>query len=308
VRVSIPKGASVGQISDILETRGVVSSSFFFQARVTVEGARGDLKPGAYKLKKDMSYSAAINALSKGPARNVVEITIPEGRSRAEVARQLSGTGLKGSYRAATKSSKLLNPAAYGGKKATSLEGFLFPSTYELKRHAKVTALVNRQLGEFKREFRKVNLRAAKKKNLTPYDVITIASMVERETAVDKDRALVASVIYNRLKRNEQLGIDATVRFATGNWSRPLTQSQLATSSPYNTRKLPGLPPGPIGSPGLKSIQAAAHPAKTNFLFYVVKPCGNGEHAFSTNLAQFNKDAARYEAQRQRRGRSPESC
>jgi peptidoglycan lytic transglycosylase G len=132
---------------------------------------------------------------------------------------------------------------------------------------------------------------------------------VEREASVPKERRLVASVIYNRLREGIPLGIDATIRFATGNWTRPLTKSQLEIGSPYNTRKRAGLPPGPIGNPGLASIQAAANPARTKYLYYVVKPCGRGEHAFSRTYAQFQRDQARYNRERARQGgRSPTSC
>jgi uncharacterized YceG family protein len=120
---------------------------------------------------------------------------------------------------------------------------------------------------------------------------------------------LVASVIYNRLRQGIPLGIDATIRYALGQWNRPLRQSELATSSPYNTREIPGLPPGPIGNPGLASIKAAARPARTNYLFYVVKPGTCGEHSFSATDAEFQRDVARYNAARERRGgKSPTDC
>ena len=309
VAVTIPKDAGVGDIADILESKGIVSSAFFFEARATIGARRGELKPGAYQLKRDLSYSDALDALAKGPARNIVSVVVPEGKSRREVTDIADADGLKGSYEEASKRSKLLDPADYGGKKAKNLEGFLFPSTYELKKRAPSKTLVAKQLQAFKREFRKVSLKNAKKRNLNAYDVITIASMVERETSIAKERPIVASVIYNRLKRDEPLGIDATTRFATNNWEKPLTESELAIDSPYNTRKRAGLPPGPIGSPGIESIKAAANPKKTDFLFYVVKPCGEGEHAFSKTLEQFNKDVERYSAERSRQGgNDPSEC
>ncbi len=133
--------------------------------------------------------------------------------------------------------------------------------------------------------------------------------MIEREAQQPRERALVASVIYNRLRDGIPLGIDATVRYVTNNWSRPLTQSQLQVQSPYNTRTNKGLPPGPIGSPGIESIRAAAKPARTGYLFYVVKPGTCGEHAFSETNAEFEADVARYNRERQRRGgKSPTKC
>ena len=141
-----------------------------------------------------------------------------------------------------------------------------------MKPGAPVADLVQLQLQDFKRRIKGVDMNYAKSKNLTVFDVLTIASMIEREAGVASQRKLVASVIYNRLHEGMPLGIDATIRFATGNYEEPLTESQLAVDSPYNTRTHAGLPPGPINSPGLAAIEAAAHPAKTGYLFYVNEP------------------------------------
>jgi uncharacterized YceG family protein len=217
--------------------------------------------------------------------------------------------GIPGNYMKASKRSKLLDPAEYGGKDAKSLEGFLFPDTFELQRHAPASDLVQLQLEDFRRRVAGVNMSYARSKNLTTYDVVTIASMVEREAQLERERPLVAAVIYNRLHEGMPLGIDATIRFATGNYTEPLTESELATESPYNTRLNAGLPPGPIGSPGLASIEAAAHPAKVDYLFYVVKPGTCGEHSFSSSEAEFEADVARYnEARQAAGGNSPTTC
>jgi UPF0755 protein len=307
VTVTVPQGASVGEIGDILARRGVVSRSFFFELRARLGGHSGDLKPGVYKLKHDMSYSAALNALTKGVAPDVVQVVIPEGRSRREIAPLAKG--LKGSYLAATVRSPYLNPRRYGARHARNLEGFLFPASYQLKKGASARTLVKEQLQAFRQNFSRVSLAYARKKNLTPYDVLTIASMVEREAELPKDRPLIASVIYNRLHDHIPLGIDSTLRYALGDWTKPLRVSQLASPSPYNTRNHQGLPPGPIGNPGLASIQAAAHPAHSQFLFFVVKPCGNGAHVFAKTNAEFERDSARYNAARAKNGgRSPTKC
>jgi len=309
VRVQVPTGASVSQIGDILEENDVIASAFFFRARVTLGGSRGDLKPGSYPLKRDMSYSAAIDALSEGPPKDIVTITIPEGRSRAEIAPVVDEAGLTGSYERATVRSPDLDLRRYRAGAAADLEGFLFPATYELKRGAGVGDLVSRQIAAFKEQFATVDLREAERKNLTPYDVLIIASMVEREAGVSEDRPLIASVIYNRLRAGMPLGIDATLRFALNNWTEPLKVSELASDSPYNTRKFANLPPGPIGSPGLESIRAAANPADTDYLFFVVKPCGEGEHAFAATDAEHQQNVARYEAEREAQGgQSPTEC
>jgi uncharacterized YceG family protein len=309
VTVTIPRGASVGEIADILEREGVVSSAFFFRARASLAGKSGDFKAGEFPLREDMSHGAAIDALSGAPpVPDTVTITIPEGLSRPEIA-DLVGDSLRGDYVAASRRSPRLDPADYGARGAQDLEGFLFPATYELKPGQSVKALVARQLDAFERELAGVDLRYAKSRNLTRYDVLTIASMIDREAQLPRERRLVASVIYNRLSQGIHLGIDATIRFATGNWSEPLKESELAIDSGYNTRLNPGLPPGPIGNPGLAAIEAAARPAKTDFIYYVVKPCGEGEHAFSSSDAEFQRDVDRYNAERERQGgQSPTDC
>jgi uncharacterized YceG family protein len=239
----------------------------------------------------------------------VINVTIPEGRARSEIAPFVKQAGVKGNYIRATVRSPHLDPRRYGGPRGATLEGFLFPSTYELKRGATARALVARQLDAFKQNFAKVGMSYARKKNLTAYDVVTIASMVEREASVDRERPLIAAVIYNRLKQGIPLGIDATIRYATRNWTRPLRVSELQINSGYNTRTHQGLPPGPIGNPGLASLKAAAHPARAKYLFYVVKPCGNGAHAFSSTDAQFQRDVAKYNAARAKKGgKSPAQC
>jgi UPF0755 protein len=238
-----------------------------------------------------------------------VTVTIPEGYTRVETARLAREDGLRGDYVKASVRSKYLKPARYGGTGAADLEGFLFPDTFELTRHAKVSDLVQLQLEDFKRRIKSVNMRYARSKNLTVFDVLTIASMIEHEAAREQDRKLVAAVIYNRLHEGMPLGIDATTRFATGNYTRPLTESELAVESPYNTRTHAGLPPGPIDSPGLASIEAAAHPAKVDYLFYVAKPGTCNGLAFASTEAEFEEDVAAYNAARQAAGgKSPDTC
>jgi UPF0755 protein len=307
VRVTIPQGASLGEIADMLEEKGVVSSSSFFQLRARLAGRSGNLKPGNYTLARDMSFIAALDRLEQGLPPNVVRVVVPEGLSRKEIAPRTSA--LRGRYLKATVRNPALDPRDYKAKNARNLEGFLFPATYELKKGQTVRKLVSDQLAAFKRNFDTVDLRYARSKNLTPYDVLTIASLIEREVQVPKERKLVASVIYNRLRDGMPLGIDATTRFVVGKWSGELRQSELNNPSPYNTRVHAGLPPGPIGNPGLASIQAAAHPAKTNYLFYVAVVCGNGRHRFAATDAEFQRYVQQYERDRaERRGKSLTNC
>jgi UPF0755 protein len=310
VVVSIPKGSSASEVGDLLDDTGVVSSSALFQIRVTLAGKRSDLLPGTYTLHENESYGDAIDDLTT-PAqqRTTVTVTIPEGLSRAQIAPLAKQAGLSGRYVKASIHSKYLNPANYGAQgRARNLEGFLFPDTFELKAGAPVSDLVQQQLQDFRRRIKQVNMRYARSKNLTTYDVLIIASMIEREVQVARERRLVAAVIYNRLHRGMPLGIDATTRFAVGNYTEPLTESQLSSPSPYNTRLHPGLPPGPIGNPGLAAIEAAAHPAKVGYIYYVVKPGTCGEHNFSSTEAQFARDQAAYQRALEAKGGSPTSC
>ena len=308
VAVTIPSGSGVGAIGDLLEEEGVIASSFFFRARATLAGKGDDFKAGQVPMRRDMSYGAAMDLLTNPPPPDTVTITIPEGLSRSEIADVVGGS-LRGDYEAASRGSRVLSPREYGAKGAESLEGFLFPATYELKPKRPVQELVDRQLIALKRSLAGVDMSFARRKNLNVFDVLTIASMVEREAQLPRERKLVASVIYNRLEQGIPLGIDATIRFATGNWSEPLKQSELAIASGYNTRLNQGLPPGPIGNPGLASIQAAAHPASTDFLYYVVKPGTCGEHSFSETDAEFQQDVERYNSERAARGgQSPTDC
>jgi uncharacterized YceG family protein len=316
VVVTIARGATAGEIADELKTQGVIDSAFFFNLRSRLDGRRADLKAGRFTLKRDMSYAAALDALTQNPAdAPTVTVTLPEGRSIGEAATLVRQAGLSGSYRkAADRNPRTVKGfKSYGVPKGTkSLEGFLFPATYELKRGAKTataSALAAQQLATFKRTFDPLDKKAAQRKNLSDYDVLTIASMIEREAEVDKDRRLISAVIYNRLKQHIPLGIDATLRYHLDNWTRPLKQSELTKDSAFNTRTRQGLPPTPIGSPGLASIKAALNPASVKYLYYVVKPCGNGAHAFSSTDAQFQKDVAAYNKKRdQLGGKDPSHC
>jgi UPF0755 protein len=309
VAVTIPKGASVSEVGDLLGEEGVIDSSTFFQIRATLEGERSSLYPGHYTLAHGMSYGDALDALTKPPVKRVTSVTVPEGYSRSQAAQLVEEDGLEGDYTQETVHSKYLNPAKYGGRGAKDLEGFLFPDTFELKPGAPAADLVQLQLQDFKRRIKGVDMRYAKSKNLTVFDVLTIASMIEREAGVASQRRLVASVVYNRLHEGMPLGIDATIRFATGNYEEPLTESQLAVSSPYNTRTHAGLPPGPINSPGLDAIEAAAHPARTGYLFYVNKPNTCGELSFAKTEAEFESDVAKYDAARAANGgNEPSTC
>jgi UPF0755 protein len=309
VSVTIPPGASAEQIGRLLVDKEVVDSRFFFSLRARLSG--DNLRAGTLRLRRGMSYEAALAALTRAPppAPVTAKVTLPEGPSRRELAALVKTADLRGSYMSASRRSGVLDPGDYGAPQDASLEGFLFPATYELKPGSSAKALVSQQLRVFKRRFSGVDMATARRRKLTRFDVLTIASMIEREASVAKDRRLISGVIYNRLKQGMPLGIDATIRYDLENFSAPLKDSELKRDTPYNTRTRTGLPPGPIGNPGLASIQAAANPATNDFVYYVIKPCANGAHAFSSTDAQFQRDKAAYETKREELGgKAPSRC
>jgi peptidoglycan lytic transglycosylase G len=235
------------------------------------------------------------------PPTQVLGIIFPEGFTREQMAERIVAVNKiakrerhveprisKDAYLRLTDNSKLPGRFAHDGKRR-SLEGILFPAKYDFTARTSTKQLIAKQLQAFHENWSQVDLRYAKSKNLTPYDVLIIASMIEKEVAAPEERIKVSSVIYNRLKAGMPLEIDATVRYGLGiPPTESLHQSQLDDPNPYNTRKHTGLPPGPIANPGLASMQAAAHPKKTDFLYFVRKP-DKRHHYFTDNLADFNK-------------------
>jgi uncharacterized YceG family protein len=178
--------------------------------------------------------------------------------------------------------------------KLSSIEGFLFPATYEFTKLTSSARVVRDQLRAFRRNWRKVDLRYARSKNLTPYDVLIIASMIEKETVVAAERRLVAAVIYNRLRAGMPLGIDATIRYGRDvPGTEPLKESDLESDDPFNTRRRVGLPPTPIANPGLASMRAAANPARVDYLYFVRKGESN-EHFFTASEAEFCQKSLEY--------------
>jgi peptidoglycan lytic transglycosylase G len=224
-------------------------------------------------------------------------IIFPEGFTRTEMAdrikavngiarerRNISPRLSAAAYLKATAKSRIPGKFAEDGKRR-SLEGFLFPASYEFEPKTTSQQLMNRQLEAFERNWAKVDLAYAESRNLTPYDVLIIASLIEKEVSEPEERALVSAVIYNRLRLGMSLGIDATIRYGLGvPATESLRESHLESLNPYNTRKHAGLPPTPIANPGLASMQAAAHPAPVDYLYFVRKP--DKRHHFFTASAQ----------------------
>jgi UPF0755 protein len=217
------------------------------------------------------------------PPPKPFRVVFPEGFTRAQmavrvhavarIARRKSHKAVKLNGAGYLLASRRARIACFQPQVQKNLEGFLFPATYDFLASTTTRRLVQDQLKAFCEKWKQIDFTYAKSKNLTPYDVLIIASMVEKETLAPAERPLVAAVIYNRLHARMPLGIDATLRYGLHIApTRSILQSELASSSPYNSRKLPGLPPTPIANPGLASIQAAARPAHVGYLFFVRKP------------------------------------
>jgi len=225
------------------------------------------------------------------------KIIFPEGFTRAQMAQRVGVVAKiaeRKSHKAVALAPKTYAAATHRATipcftphRQTNLEGFLFPATYDFLGTTTSRQLAQDQLQAFCDNWKTVNLAYAKTKNLTPYDVLIIASMVEKETLAPDERPLVAAVIYNRLHARMPLGIDATLRYGLNiPPTKSILESQLQSDNPYNSRKLAGLPPTPIANPGLASIQAAAHPAKVDYLYFVRKP-DKQHHFFTASASAF---------------------
>ena len=247
------------------------------------------------------STPATTEATTTGPPpKPVARIIFPEGFTIDDMAKRIAAVNkiAKDKRHIRSKLSpkryeKIANSATKPPqgfpykKRVTSLEGFLFPATYDFTEDTTTQELVHDQLSAFIRAFSQIDLRFAKSKNLTPYDVLIIASMVEKETLSPDERQLVAAVIYNRMRAGMPLGIDATLRYGLNiPPTKSIRESQLASNTPYNTRRFAGLPPTPIANPGLASLQAAAHPAQVNYLYFVRKP-DKAHHFFTASERAF---------------------
>ncbi len=293
VTVTVPQGSSLSQISQILENSGVVKHAGAFSIRAQSDGYAAEFQAGVYRLHRNEPYDTLVAALRHGPP--LIRVTIPEGytarQTAALIARRVPGFSARG-YIDLT----LVHPLPFdlpGFHSGQPLEGLLFPATYEVSPAITPRAMIEEQLAAYRAAMAKVGLAHAAAKNLTPYDVTIIASMIEREIDVPSERVLAAAVIWNRLRLHVPLQIDATIEYALPVYKPILSYRDLQINSPYNTYLHTGLPPTPIANPGLASLRAAAHPAAVDYLYYVGRGDGSGRHYWSASYAQFLKDKAR---------------
>lgn len=298
VTVTVESGSSTTGIANMLEENGIIGSASDFKLLSKIGGFDGKYKAGSYSLSPSMSADEIMNILVSGNTASM-RITIPEGYSIEQVAKKLEAGNFI-NYDA------FMNEIANGSfdyrfmsylpEGPNRLEGFLYPETYDFFTNASEYDIINRMLKQFDSVFDDAAYERCKELGLTPYEVITIASIIEKEAKAPQDRELISSVIYNRLKIDMPLQMCSTVLYALGDNKGYVTTKDTKYDSPYNTYINKGLPPGPITSPGAKSIQAALYPADTDYIYFVLKPDGSGAHNFSSNYKQFEKDKAAYKA------------
>jgi UPF0755 protein len=295
VTVRIPEGSNSDEIAHILEDAGVVDSATKFEARLVLAGDGDSLKPGSYKLRTNEDYDIIVRELSTGPpSAPVQKLVVPEGFSTRDIAARVAKLGTTSkAYLNALKAADPPQGFLEKGESSPQLEGFLFPAVYEVQPPVKPKALIEQQVATFEDKWSQIDMAYARSKGLSKYDVLIIASMIEREAAAPGDRAKISAVIYNRLAAYRPLGIDPTLQYANGNW-KPLKPADLERPGPYNSRLNKGLPPTPIANPGLASLKAAAKPAKQPYLYFVAIPGDEKRRHFFTDdydeFLQFQRD------------------
>ena len=291
VHVTVPQGATTAEIADILAAAGVVDSALMFRYQARQSGLDSDLKPGEYDLATGMPYEAVLETLSAGPPIVTIDVTIPEGFTARQVAERFAAkTGVPpeellalvttGAPEFAAEHPYLVG--AYGG----SLEGFLFPATYTVRPGVTSREIVEMMLDHFDSQIASLDLTYAQSRGLDTVDVVIIASILEREAQLPGEFPLVSSVIYNRLARPMRLQLCATVLYTMPAGTTSLTNDDLDEDSPYNTYLHDGLPVGPISNPGLAALSAAAAPADTEYLYYVLTGA-DGSQTFTKTYDEF---------------------
>jgi len=303
VLVTIPTGASSRQIASLLQEAGLVRSALVFRYYARYRGRDQGLQAGTYRFAHGMTASALLRQLAAGETyRPTVTVTIPEGFNIEQIAARLQEAGVvdyDAFMRAASLAAPSLGRQLPGQRHA--LEGFLFPDTYEFEPQTTPEGVISRLQQRLEEVFTESLRLRAKELGLDTHQVITLASLIEREASVPAERELVSAVLHNRLRIGMPLQIDATVLYALGRHQDIVLYRDLEVASPYNTYQVTGLPPGPIASPGRAAIQAALSPAAVDYLYYVTKEDGSGGHYFARTLAEHTANIRR---SRQRAGRS----
>jgi UPF0755 protein len=288
--VVIPQGSTFSDAGASLVREGVVAHPLLFRLLARLRGVEGHVEAGEYAFPAHETTPEVLDRIVGGRGQIARWLTVPEGYTAREIARTLAtrGLGSASDYEAYF----ARNSIDLYGTRTRSLEGYLFPNTYLLPIPASPEVTARIMVEEFQKELPGDAQARAHALGLTVPEVITVASLIEREAKADDERPLIASVIYNRLRRKMPLQIDASIEYALPRHAAVITRADLAIDSPYNTYRNAGLPPTPIANPGRPSILAAFEPARTDYLYYVYK--GNGYHAFARTYQEHAANVARY--------------
>jgi UPF0755 protein len=305
VAVEVTQGESPSAIASSLERAGVIRSAAHFGVLAGLMGVESNLRAGEYELTRGMPTTVVIDRLRENLTVPQFVLTIPEGWRWEQVGEHLERKGIASAvdFEAALKATDYNAPFLVQRPAGASLEGYLFPDTYFFSVDATAHDIVARLLTTFNVRFPPELQAMAANQGLNLHQAVTLASIVEREAQVPSERPVIASVYLNRIKDGMLLQADPTTQYAIaadpasvkefGWWKRDLTVDDLKINSPYNTYVSTGLPPGPIASPGLASLEAVVRPAGTDFLFFVAKP--DGSHAFARTLDEHNRNVQQYQ-------------
>ncbi len=289
--IDIPPGTGFSQVSHLLHQKGLIEPEWFFQVLGRVQRLDRKIIPGEYQLHAGMRPSELLDKLVRGEVHQY-SVTIPEGYNVVQIADILDQKGLADKQEIL----RLNRDQAFITNldiKAPSLEGYLFPDTYRFARYTPPESIIRTFVSRF-HEIVTPDIRVqAQSMGMTLQEVLTLASVVEKETGLATERALVSGVFHNRLRKNIPLQSDPTVIYALEYFDGNIRKADLSVDSPYNTYRVRGLPPGPIANPGLASIQAALHPTPSDFVYFVSR--NDGSHQFSTTLAEHNKAVDKYQ-------------
>lgn len=292
----VVSGDTVTSVADRLASQGYIDNALLFRLDARVQGLSAKLKAGDYPLKPGMSIDETVAALTVYRAKTIA-VTVPEGYRIEQIAATLDSRGLDGAaFLRAAKRPSFSSPILSSKPARASLQGFLFPNTYDVPPHFSGSAFARVMVDALNKAFTPAMRAQARQHGMSVYKVLTLASIVEREAKVASERPTIASVYLNRLKIGMPLQADPTVQYVVGSsrdWWPLLSVDQLRVENPYNTYVNKGLPPGPIANPGLASIRAVLSPAHTHFLFFVAK--GHGHHAFARTYQQQCANQLKYE-------------
>jgi UPF0755 protein len=294
---TVSPGQGLKQTARVLEQEGLVSDALRFTILARLDKKAKLIKAGEYFFATTMTPREILNQMVEGRV-HLYRLTIPEGYNLVQIAAAVSAAGL-GSQKQFLAAARDPQTARHFGIEAQTLEGYLFPDTYYFPHGLDSTTIIATMVKQFRAAFKPAWRERAKKLGMSIHEVVTLASIIEKETGAPKERALISSVFHNRLKKGMRLETDPTVIYGIPNFDGNLRRRDLSTYSPYNTYMIKGLPPGPIASPGASAIQAALYPAKTDFLYFVSKQ--DGTHKFSTSIKEHNAAVRKYQLRKKRR-------